>query len=164
MISSLMIQVTDSSPSGVGVSIAWLFPMLLLGGLVVGVIILLMSLRGRSRSGAARRLEVLEKALEHPELDAETRAQLVATMVEHQTRRPLGFLFRSSFWLSACFVVGWLLMIVNGVGALLIELELLQSFKLDALLVMGVAGLALATLPVALREFLYRAHQAPDAR
>ena len=164
MISSLMIQVTGSSPSGVGVSIAWLFPMLLLGGLVLGVIVLLMSLRGRSRSGAARRLAVLEKALEHPELDAETRAQLVATMVEHQTRRPLGFLFRSSFWLSACFVVGWLLMIVNGVGALLIKLELLHAFKLDALLVMGVAGLALATLPVALREFLYRAHQAPDAR
>lgn len=164
MISSLMIQVTDASAGGVGVSMAWLLPMLLFGGLVVGVIILLMSLRGRSRSGATRRLEVLERALEHPELDAETRAQLVATMVEHQTRRPLGFLFRSSFWLSACFVVGWLLMIVNGVGVLLTELELLHAFKLDALLVMGVAGLALATLPIALREFLYRTRQASDAR
>ena len=164
MISSLMIQVTGSSPSGLGVSIAWLLPMLLFGGLVVGAIILLMSLRGRSRSGAARRLEVLERALEHPELDAETRAQLVATMVEHQTRRPLGFLFRSSFWLSACFVVGWLLMIVNGVGALLIELELLRSFKLEGPLMLGAVGVALVTLPIALREFSDRVRQPSGAR
>jgi len=164
VISSLLHQVMGPPSGGVGISLAGLLAVFLSVVLGVGVIILLTSLRGRSRSGAARRLEVLEKALEHPELDAETRAQLVATMVEHQTRRPLGFLSRSSFWLSACFVVGWLLMIVNGVGALLIELELLHAFKLDALLVMGVAGLALATLPVALREFLYRAHQAPDAR
>ena len=89
MISSLMIQVTGSAPSGLGVSIAWLLPMLLFGGLVVGVIILLMSLRGRSRGGAARRLEVLERALEHPELDAETRAQLVASRFVEQHREAL---------------------------------------------------------------------------
>lgn len=167
MISLLVTHVQDADypPAvGWGFSLAGILLIVFVAALIVVTTVLLTSMRRRSRRAATQHLDVLKKALEHPQLDAETRARLLATMVEQQTRRPLGFLTRSSFWLSACFVVGWLLMIINGVGALLTELQVLRSFKLEPLLVMGVSGLALVTLPIALREFLYRASQASEAR
>lgn len=167
MISLLMTHVQDAGQpyeGGLGVTLAWLLPIVLSAAVVVGVILLLLSVRSRSRSVANRRLEVLEKALEHPQLDAETRTQLLATIVEQQTRSPLGFLSRPSFWLSACFVVGWLLVIFNGAVLLLLRLNVLSISYLDPSLLMVAVGLALLTLPVAFREFLFRARQSVEAR
>lgn len=138
---------------------------LLAGGVALFIFAALMVsswLKAR-RARHAKRLDVLEKALDHPEMDAATRSQVVQLLAREHGDRPLGFLARASFWLSASFIVGWLILIVFGLGALLVRVELL-NMSIEVPLVMTAAGLALVTLPIATREFFDRTRKEPEVR
>ena len=134
-----------------------------LGGLALFIFaaVLVSSWLNARRARYAKRLDVLEKALDHPEMDAATRSQVVALLAREHVGRPLGFLARASFWLSASFVVGWLILIVFGLEVLLVRAELL-SMSIEVPLVMTAVGLALVTLPIATREFFDRARKEPE--
>ena len=137
----------------------------IIGGalIVVGGLVFLISYCLRaSKASSARRMEVLDRALDHPDLDRETREQLVSLLArEHSSR--LAFLGQMSFWLSACFVIGWLLLVFNGAAAVLCQLQVL-SVPIVAPLVTAACGLALVTLPTAVREFWARGQRAPHPR
>ena len=137
--------------------------LLLVGGLALFIFaaVMVSSWLSARRARYAKRLDVLGKALDHPEMDAATRSQVVALLAREHVGRPLGFLTRASFWLSASFIVGWLILIVFGLEALLVRVELL-SMSIEVPLVMTAVGLALVTLPIATREFFDRARKEPE--
>jgi len=138
--------------------------LLLVGGVALFVFaaLLVSSWLKARRARHAKRLDVLEKALDHPEMDAATRSQVVQLLAREHGDRPLGSLARASFWMSASFIVGWLILIVFGLMALLVRVELLVGVSIQGPLVMTAAGLALVTLPIATREFFDRARKEPE--
>ena len=76
--------------------------LLLVGGLALFIFVALMvsSLLNARRARYAKRLDMLEKALDHPEMDAATRSQVVALLAREHVGR--GAAHRSRRGSCAC--------------------------------------------------------------
>jgi len=100
------------------------------------------------------RLDVISKALSHPDLDADSRKSLVdelrgagpASEWHQSLGAQIRFLSR-----NALFVVGWVTMFI-GVGCVLTG----KWNLIEGGIVAAVSGLGVATLPLALRELQSR--------
>ena len=111
----------------------------------------------------AQRLDVLEKALARPDLDAETRRELLTTLSRERERRAFAFLRRGSFWRMACFAVGWATVLIFGGIALLTVMGATHA-PYESTLIPCVFGVALMTLPTAIREFARREEPRTETR
>ena len=120
-------------------------------GLVGVVVAIFVPWLKRRDARAKQRLDLLAASIERPEIDAQVRSQVLRTLaMEHESVGPLHRLMSSSFWVNLTFGLGWLLF----VGALGCALLLLLSDDSDAYnaLFFAVGGLAILSLPIALRE------------
>lgn len=106
------------------------------------------------------RLQTLQEALKHPALDEQIRMDLTRLLADDYRRQhgPLGERFRR--WLRGGHVlllaVGWLLLI-GGVGFWIAgEAFGMGRYTIQPAIAATIAGIALVTLPLALRELLGR--------
>lgn len=110
----------------------------------------------RRSARKTQRLTMLQQALEHPQLDASTRNQILAALSKEHRFRPLRFLFRLDFWERVVFAGGWLTFLVFGGVSAGVGLGLVHSRYLDFFLFWTLLGLAMMTLPMAVHEFSRR--------
>ena len=122
---------------------------------IVGLVcVLLGALVGRigGKSGERhRRLDLLERALDHERLDDATRQQIVQVLTrEHAS----GWFARPENWARLCFGAGWLLFFMTS-GILLLGAFRIAYVGPDRVIyTLLLLGLALLTLPLGLREFV----------
>jgi len=120
-------------------------------GLVGVVVAVFVPWLKRRDARAKQRLDLLAASIERPEIDAQVRSQVLRTLaMEHESVGLLHRLMSSSFWVNLTFGLGWLLF----VGALGCALLMWLSDDSDAenALYFAVGGLAILSLPIALRE------------
>jgi len=129
------------------------FMMLLLGGVVVSLILLISSFSRHRAARRGQRLTMLQQALEYPQLDPQTRNQILRVLTEEQ-RGGLRFLFTVAFWERLLFAVGWLMFLLFGGRWIGAQLDVFSRYQMDMCLVFGLLGLALMSLPIAMREFV----------
>ena len=118
-----------------------------LAGVVVAILVPWLI---RRDARARRRLELLGESLKNQQLDAETRSQILSVLAKEHHEGRLRFLLDPGFWQRCTFGFGWLLFI----GSLGISLLMWLSEDSDAEygLFFAVGGLAILSLPIALRE------------
>ncbi len=112
------------------------------------------------RARRQERHELLRTALQQPQLDELMRTELMRALArEQQPDVPRLFGFVRTVW----FAVGWL-MFIGGGGALL--LDLIGAVRTDDDVAAGfaVAGFALLSLPLGLRELQRRDRSVADQR
>lgn len=126
----------------------------------------------RRRKDAAldhRRIDLLEKALQHPSLDDATRTELLQVLA-HGGGRPhpppvAEATRRGDWWHLLWFGPGWVLFVVGGCMLGAHALSLAPGVDLKTFLPMTITGFAVLTLPMALRELrVRRDHPAPSHR
>ncbi|MBM4060938.1 MAG: hypothetical protein FJ265_07555 [Planctomycetes bacterium] len=119
--------------------------------LIVG---LLVARSGRGHALRMKRLQVLQEALRHPQLDDATRRELLAVLGQEHRRGSAGRLAR--FGYAAFLGVSWLMFVAGGAGWIYSEFVDLRWRDAEPFIVLTIAGFALLTLPVAVRELLGR--------
>lgn len=122
----------------------------------VGLFAFIMPYFHRLGARKTQRLTMLQQALEHPQLDAATRNQILQSLSKEHRWRPLRMLFSLVFWERAVFAVGWLTFLVFGGVSVGVGLNLVRSRHLDFFLFWTLIGLAMMTLPMAVHEFSRR--------
>ena len=125
--------------------------------LVVGLIMR----RGKNRHQLrVTRLQVLQEALRHPALDEQTRTELTRVLADEYRREHGSFGERCGRWLRAGHVlllaIGWLSLIGGAGFWIAAEALHLSRFDIQPAIGFTIAGIALVTLPLALRELLGR--------
>jgi hypothetical protein len=106
------------------------------------------------------RHELLREALQHPQLDDLTRAELLRTIA----RQPDPSVPRLFGWVRTLwFAAGWL-MFVGGGGALLLDAIGMIRTDDDVAAGFAIAGFALLSLPLGLRELTRRDNAAAGQR
>ncbi len=134
------------------------------------IVVLIAAVLGRSMRNRHQleitRLQVLQEALRHAQLDDATRTELTRALADDWRRRGTP---RERFgrWLRAGHVLllgaGWLLLI-GGIGFWIAgEAMNMSRWSIEPAVVSTVTGLALVTLPLALRELLGRRGPAAPA-
>lgn len=125
-------------------------------GLVIaalGIIIAIVvpwSIRRDAR--AKQRLDLLGESLKNPQLDAQTRSQILSVLAkEHESGR-LHFLKNPVFWQRLVFGGGWLAFVFFGGMALLSWIGVVSHQFLSESMVYSFMGLVMMSLPVAMRE------------
>jgi len=127
----------------------------ILGGFVAflsGVVAIAMGASGgRQHSERQKRLDILEKALERPDLDAALRREILGVLArEHEPQH------RPAAWRSVSFGVGWLLFVMCG-GVLALDfVGVVRNIDERTVGPLALLGLGLLSLPVALREMTRR--------
>jgi hypothetical protein len=112
-----------------------------------------------------RRLELIAEALRAPTLDAAARTELLRVLANQQ-EGIVGWIWRRlqnpTVWKVLWFGCGWLAMLLSG-AALLIHAfsssfgwSPINRYDLPGFVMATVAGFAMVTLPLALRELLRR--------
>ena len=126
-----------------------------------------------SRSRAAgelerRRLDLLEKALQHPALDDATRAELLRGLARTQADQGMSLIQRLArqrdLWRTLWFGSGWLLFVVGGCLLGAHAAHVVQGFRVESVLAATIAGFAMLTLPLGLRELQARSERTSTAR
>jgi len=149
-----------------GPSAALIMVTMVIGLPVLGLLTAALLQAGKRRHQVrVQQLQVLQRALEHPALDERTRADLTRLLADDHRRKhgPLGV--RVGRWLRVGHVLllacGWLLLI-GGIGFWIASdaLELPSRNTQPAIAAM-IVGIALVTLPLALRELLGRRERKP---
>ncbi len=116
----------------------------------------------RRNARVKQRLDLLQQALEHPQLDAQTRRQILTVLAnEHQSRK-LGALLRGAFWQRLVFGGAWLMFVFCGGMALLSWSGIVPRHIGSEALVFSLMGLAVASLPFAMRELSTRQGRVAD--
>ncbi|MBL9076956.1 MAG: hypothetical protein JNL08_05600 [Planctomycetes bacterium] len=131
---------------------------------LVGIVALLTSARASAQRLQLRRFELLQKALEHPQLDAATRSEILRVLAGEQRSAPLSARLGALAPLgrTAWFGIGWLLF-VFGVGAAVLRwLEVFSVPTLSDSIPMALVGFGMLTLPLAIGELQARAARAPS--
>jgi len=144
-----------------GPSLALIVVAMVIGLPVLGVLTAVLMQAGKRRHQVrVQQLQVLQKALEHPALDERTRADLTRLLADDHRRKhgPLGA--RLGRWLRGGHVLllacGWLLLI-GGIGFWIASDALdLPNRSMQPAIAATIVGIALVTLPLALRELLGR--------
>ena len=134
--------------------------LLMFGGPAIAVLMIMFARVGKNRDRLhVTRLQVLQEALRHPALDERTRAELTRVLADDYRREHGSFGERFGRWLRAGHVLllacGWLLL-VGGVGAWISFEAFGMSRNVEPAIIATIAGIALVTLPLALRELLGR--------
>jgi hypothetical protein len=130
--------------------------------LVGAVLAAVLSVVGRRDARIRQRLTLLQQALEHPQLDAATRSQILSVLAkEHETSK-LQFLKSANFWHRFVFGGGWLVFVFFGGIALLAMSNILPQQTAQLAIAWSLCGFAVLTLPLALRELLRRKSQLAD--
>lgn len=106
----------------------------------------------RRHRTARQRLDVLGDALQRPDLDAETRRNILRVVTDEHEASRLQFLRRPAFWRGATFAVGWMMFLFCGGMSLAAGMDLIDDSVTDQAIPAALLGLGLLTLPVALRE------------
>lgn len=134
----------------------------------IGVLVVVLSstvalvgpwLKRRSRL-QQQRLDILQESLQHPTLDAETRRQILRVVAREHEASALSFLGRASFWQKLVFGGGWLAFVFCGGMALLSWSGLIRRHIADEAVVCSLVGLAIASVPIAMRELTARRPEA----
>lgn len=124
-----------------------------------GTIAVVGMLQKERRARRQERQELLRNAMQHPQIDELTRAELLRTIAREQDDSPrlLGML--RTGW----FAVGWMMFVIGGGMALL---DAIQVVRIDAEPAAGVglAGFAMLSLPLGLRELQRRDHTVAGQR
>lgn len=113
-----------------------------------------------------KRLDVLDKALQHPQLDAETRSQILRVLAEEQRREATTWLQRLTRYAplgrTLWYSVGWILFVIGGCMSVLVAIEIAPRSMVPTCASMTMVGFAMLSLPLALGE-LTRRQRAPVA-
>jgi len=120
---------------------------------IVGVlaVVLLIWLNHRNAM-AKKRLDLLSQSLDHPDLDAATRQKILDVLTKEQGMGLLGWLFNKELWLRLIGGVGWLTFVIAGGLFLLMAAGIIRGQEKEHFLVTALIGLAVVSLPVAVRE------------
>lgn len=133
----------------------FLLLLLVFGGFAVTAIVWT---AGSSRRLAMRRrrLDLLEQGLQHPDLDAATRAELLRVLARDQRAgvfAALGRLLSSgACWRVVWYGSGWLMFVVGGCLLAARAMSLVPGPNPQIVLPMAITGFAVLTLPLALSE------------
>ena len=100
------------------------------------------------------RLQALQDALRHPQLDEETRRHVLTVLGREQSGVTMAMLLRGVY--ITFLSVAWLMFFAGGVCWILSELQDWNWRDQEPAMVATIAGFALLTLPVAVRELLRR--------
>lgn len=113
----------------------------------------------RSKQGELekRRLELLEKSLEHPGLDEATRADLLRVLADGAGAR--GPTQRNRVVRTVWFGLSWLAFVIGGCMLGANALSLTPGLDSRPFLVIAITGFAMLTLPMALGELQARGHR-----
>ena len=116
-----------------------------------------------SRRGGERdeRLRIVEKALNHPAMDDDTRRQIVAALAREARG---SWVTRPESWARLCFGAGWVLFLIAGGFLLLNMLAIIRRIDEDVVYGLALLGLALMTLPLGMREFISRDRKLADSQ
>lgn len=132
----------------------------LLFGLMSFTFVLLtvwLSARSKPHDVQKKRLQVLDKALGHQDLDPATKAEILRVLADEQratggARVPEG----ASWWGQLWFGAGWVLFVVGGCMLGAGAADLVADVSTKTYLPMTITGFAMLTLPMALRELMAR--------
>lgn len=107
-----------------------------------------------------QRLSILEKALQHPNVDDSTRAELLRTLSAQRPSSPTvagdSPHLLVNWWPKLWFGSAWLLFVMGGCLLAAEALDLTNIRDTHSLLITMVSGFAMMTLPTALREITRR--------
>jgi len=131
-------------------------------GVFVVVAVGVVSILGRRHARVKQRLTMLQQALEHPQLDAQTRSQILAVLSNEHESSKLGFLVSKAFWHRVIFGSAWLLFIFCGGLSVLAWFRIIPQHLAQFPMVLALIGLAVMTLPFSLRELSGRQRQVAD--
>ncbi len=113
-----------------------------------------------------RRLDLLERALQHPSLDEATRTELLQLLAnrgrphEPQTRHTTKL---GDWWHLIWYGPAWILFVVGGCMLAAHTLSLTPGLDVRTFLPMTITGFAMLTLPMALRELRVRGQRPSPA-
>lgn len=115
--------------------------------------------RRRATEMDQRRIDLIEKGLQDPTLDAATRAHLLRSLADERIEVPSA-LWRlvtgAAFWRGLWFGTGWMIFVV-GTGLLVAEaLDFTRGLNEPITIAATLLGFAMLTLPLGLRELQVR--------
>jgi hypothetical protein len=152
-----------NSPGGIA-TIADLAAIGLMIAAMGTTIAILVSWLRRRDARAKQRLDLLDKSLENPQLDAQTRNLILSVLAnEHESSR-LHFLKNTAFWQRLVFAGGWLAFVFCGGMALLSWSGVVYLRIADEALVYSLMGLAVMSLPIAMRELALKVRRVSRER
>jgi hypothetical protein len=132
---------------------------------IVGIFTLAAMWLRRGEKDEKARLDLLREALRHPGIDELTRAQLVRALAADDGRPRLSMLLKSGKLLTvarhALFVIGWPLLLIGGAGWVMTEMRGGTWYSTEPWFFSAITGLALVSLPLALRELDGRTARGP---
>jgi hypothetical protein len=123
-----------------------------IGGSISGALVFYGMWQKQRREQRKERFDLLRTALQHPQLDELTRAELLRTIAREQdTAAPRLFGMLRTVW----FAIGWLMFVCGGAGLLLDAIDVIRA-DADVTAAFAVAGFAMLSLPLGLRELSRR--------
>ena len=126
---------------------------------VIGGVLAMVLNRVAATSVRRRRLDVLEKALQHGSLDDATRQQLLQVLAREAGG---GWITKPGVWARLSFGAGWIMFVISGGMLLLWMTDVIRYIDDDVVFGFALLGLALMTLPLGLREFARRDSKLAD--
>lgn len=139
--------------------VGYLFLLLLFGlPLIGGLLSLWSTARRRRHELRLRRLDVLQEALRHPQLDEATRREVVRVLGAEHRWFSGAQLLRGGYALF--LAVAWLMLVGGAAGWIYNEVVGSSWRQVEPFLVTTITGFGLLTLPFALRELLGRSNRA----
>lgn len=129
-------------------------------GSIGGAIAIFALWQKERRARRQERYELLRTALQQPQLDELTRAELLRAFAREQaTNLPRLFGVVRTVW----FAIGWLMLVGGGATLLLDAIDVMRVWEAGAACIM-VAGFVMLSLPLGLREFNRRERAVADQR
>lgn len=126
---------------------------------IVSIVLGAAARRRRSVEVDQRRLDLIEKGLQDPTLDAATRAHLLRSLADERievTGTLWRFVTGATFWRGLWFGTGWMIFVV-GTGLLVAEaLDFTRGLNEPITIATTLLGFAMLTLPLGLRELQAR--------
>lgn len=116
----------------------------------------------RRRSRGSQRLDILQQALQRPDLDPGTRAEILRVLANDQ--QLVRWLLSPMFWQRIWFGVGWMTFLVAGGLWLWTVFDYGTGLPPRAVAPFAMVGLAMLTLPHGLRELSNREQRAAQPR
>lgn len=135
---------------------------------VVAMVVAILAQRQKKSSVDDRRLDLIEKALQHPNLDEATRNELLRALAE--PRQPDRAAVATpadqgaNWWPKLWFGAGWGMFVVGGCLLLSEAADITRIRDMEVLLISTSVGFAMLTLPAALRELTRRSGPATARR
>ena len=136
---------------------------------IVAIASSILARKRASDSLAARKLDLLEKALQHPGLDDATKIDLLRSLAArhqdpHQVRVMAAIKAGGNWWPTLWYGAGWFLFVICGCILGAGAMGLMRGVEEEVVLPMALVGFAMLTLPAALRELTRRSGVSPVNR